>query len=44
MSSDVQIVFYKSNKNLKSRLKKIVLKIFQLMKARNNTFVYLTNL
>ena len=40
MSSDLQIAFHKSNKNLKSRLKIIVLKIFQLMKTRNNAFAH----
>ena len=40
VSSDLQIAFYKSNKNLKSRSKIIVLKKFQLMRMRNNAFIY----
>ena len=43
VSSDLQIAFYKLNKNLKSRSKIIILKKFQLMKARNNAFIYLMN-
>ena len=43
MSSDLQIVFHKSNKNLKSRSKIIVLKFSQLMRARNNAFIYSIN-
>ena len=43
MSSDLQIVFHKSNKNLRSRLKIIVLKISQLLNTKSNTFTYLTN-
>ena len=44
MSSDLQIAFHKSNKNLKSRSKIIVLKILQSMRVRNNAFIYSTNL
>ena len=40
ISSDLQIAFYKSNKNLRSRLKIIVLEIFQSMRARNNAFTH----
>ena len=43
MSSDLQIVFHKSNKNLKSRSKIIVLKNFQSMRAKNNVFTYSIN-
>ena len=43
MSSDLQIAFYKSNKNLRFRSKIIILKKFQLMKARSNAFIYLIN-
>ena len=43
ISNDLKIAFYKSNKNLRYRLKIIVLKISQSMRARNNTFIYLTN-
>ena len=44
ISSDLQIAFHKSNKSLKSRLKIIVLRISQLMRARNNAFIYSINL
>ena len=43
MSSDLQIAFYKSNKNLRFRSKIIVLKKSQLLNTRNNAFVYSTN-
>ena len=43
MSSDLQIVFHKSKKSLKSRSKIIVLEISQLMKTRSNTSAHLTN-
>ena len=43
MSSDLQIAFYKSNKNLRFRSKIIVLRIFQSMKMRNNAFVHSIN-
>ena len=43
VSSDLQIAFYKSNKNLKSRSKIIVLRISQSMRARNNAFIYSIN-
>ena len=44
MSSDLKIAFHKSNKNLKSRSKIIILRISQLMRARNNAFTQSTNL
>ena len=43
ISSDLQIAFHKSNKNLKSRSKIIILKNFQSMKMRNNAFTYSIN-
>ena len=43
MLSDLQIAFHKSNKNLKSRSKIIVLRILQSMKTKNNAFIYLTD-
>ena len=43
MLSDLQIALHKSNKNLKSRSKIIVLRIFQLMKARSNAFAHSIN-
>ena len=43
MSSDLQIAFHKSNKNLKSQSKIIVLKISQSFNTKINAFIYSTN-
>ena len=43
ISSDLQIAFYKSNKNLRFRSKIIVLRISQSMRARTNAFIYSIN-
>ena len=43
VSSDLQIALYKSNKNLRFRSKIIVLRISQLMRARNNVFTHSIN-
>ena len=43
MPSDLKIIFYKSNMNLESRLKIIILRIFQSMRARNKIFIHFIN-
>ena len=43
ISSDLQIAFYKSNKNLKFQLKIIVWRIPQSIKIKSNAFIYSTD-